>query len=56
MGKKEGIVIEFTNEEMEQYVHKLYMHDGFNACDMETPYNTCVFIEDVILAKMPWWS
>ena len=27
MGKKEGIVIEFTNEEMEQYVHKLYIEN-----------------------------
>ena len=31
---------------MKQCLHKLYMHDGFNAYDMGTPYNTCVFIED----------
>ena len=39
-GKKEDIIGEFTNEEMEQYVCKLYMHDGIMpmTLNIETPY------------------
>ena len=48
-GKKEDIINEFTDNEMEQYMHKFYMHDGIMpmALSIETPYNACMFIEDV---------
>ena len=47
--KKEDIIGEFTNEEMEQYVCKLYMHDGIMpmTLNIETPYQACVSIEGV---------
>mgnify|MGYP006997905514 FL=1 len=38
--KKEDIIGESTDEEMEQYVCKLYMHDGIMpmTLNIETPY------------------
>ena len=47
--KTEDIINEFTNNEMEQYIHKFYMHDGImpTALSIETPYYACMFIEDV---------
>ena len=48
-GQKEDIISEFTNEEMEQYVHKLYMHVGIMPMKLriETPNQPCVSIDNV---------
>ena len=47
--KKEYIIGKFTNEEIEQYVSKLYMHDTIMpiTLSIETPYKACVSIEVV---------
>ena len=42
-GQKEDIISEFTNEEMEQYVHKLNMHGGIML------YSACVSSKNDIL-------
>ena len=48
-GKKKDIISEFSNKEMEQQVHKFYMHNGIMPMtfSMESPYKAGVFIEHV---------
>ena len=46
--KCKDIFGEFMDKEMEQYVHKLYIHDEtmLMTLSIDTPYKACVFIED----------
>ena len=39
----------FTNKGTEQFLHKLYMHDGIKSMilSIKTPYKACVSIKDV---------
>ena len=48
-GKKEDVKGHFTNEDMREYVQRLYMHEGVALMveNIETPYNTCINIDDV---------
>ena len=45
-GKKEYVIGKFMDEEMEQYVHKLYMRDGIMpmTLSIETTYTTCIYL------------
>ena len=48
-GKKEDVKGHFTNEEMLDYVQRLYMHEGVAPMveKIETPCTTCIDIDDV---------
>ena len=48
-GKKEYIKSEFTNDEMLEYVQRLYMHEGVASIveNIEEPHDTCIDIEDI---------
>ena len=48
-GKKVDVKGDFTNKEMQEYVQKLYMHDGIAPMveNIDVPTVTCVNLEDV---------
>ena len=48
-GKKDDVKGHFTNEEMLDYVQRLYMHEGVAPMveEIETPCTTCIDIDDV---------
>ena len=49
--KKEYIIGKFTNEEIEQYVHKLYIHDEtmLMTLSIDTPYKACVSLLKMLI-------
>ena len=48
-GKKEGIKGEFTNDELLEFVQRLYVHEGVALMveNIETPHYTCINIKEV---------
>ena len=48
-GKKEDIKGKFTNDELLEFVQRLYVHEGeaLMVEDIETPHSTCINVKEV---------